>query len=206
MFSLVSVRLRLGGRAGTICVKKMTMDWILLESFTDPEKRQWIVLAIGMIAVTYLLFRGRGGAGARRKDPLEKHAFSSLSSQRAVERQMQNLLIELSEMARQISAQLDTRSAKLELLIKEADEKLAELKSTISTAKIEPSSIGSCLAPIPASHCGATANSVPEEPPDPRHADVYTMADQGRSPSQIGSALGRPSGEIELILALRPRS
>jgi len=38
-----------------------------------------------------------------------------------VERQMQSLLVELSEMSRQISAQLDTRSAKLELLIKEAD-------------------------------------------------------------------------------------
>ena len=92
------------------------MDAILLESLLDPDKRQWIALAIGMIAVTYLMFRPRW----RKKDPLEKPpVYSSLSSQRAVERQMQSLLVELSEMARQISAQLDTRSAKLELLIKE---------------------------------------------------------------------------------------
>ena len=40
---------------------------------------------------------------------------------------MESLLVELSEMARQISAQLDTRSQKLEILIREADEKIAAL-------------------------------------------------------------------------------
>ena len=40
---------------------------------------------------------------------------------------MSNLVVEMSEMARQITAQLDTRAAKLELLIKEADEKIARL-------------------------------------------------------------------------------
>jgi hypothetical protein len=183
----------------------MTMDWILLDSFTDPEKRQWIALAVGMIAVTYLLFRGRGGA--RRKDPLEKPLFSSLSSQRAVERQMQGLLVELSEMARQISAQLDTRSAKLELLIKEADQKILELKEVQRSTVLSSSAAATALyTPINAADT-ATTSPVPDAPPDPRHADVYALADQGRSPSQIGTALGRPSGEIELILALRsPRT
>jgi hypothetical protein len=38
---------------------------------------------------------------------------------------------------------------------------------------------------------------------DPRHAEIYALADQGRSPRDIATHLGRPSGEIELILALR---
>ncbi len=38
---------------------------------------------------------------------------------------------------------------------------------------------------------------------DPRHAEIYAWADQGRTPREIASQLGRPSGEIELILALR---
>jgi hypothetical protein len=40
---------------------------------------------------------------------------------------------------------------------------------------------------------------------DPRHAEVYRLADQGQTPQQIAQRLGRPSGEIELILALRAR-
>jgi DNA-binding NarL/FixJ family response regulator len=38
---------------------------------------------------------------------------------------------------------------------------------------------------------------------DPRHALVYALADQGRSCKDIAQELNRPSGEIELILALR---
>src|SRR5436309_13906619 len=101
------------------------MDVILLDGFLDPDKRQWAVLAIGMVAVAWLMFQPR----LRKKDPLEKPVFASLSSQRVVERQMQSLLVELSEMARQISAQLDTRAQKLELLIKQADERISSLRS-----------------------------------------------------------------------------
>ena len=78
---------------------RFAMSIILLDIPLDPAQRQWVVLAIGLIAVAYLMFRPR----SRKKDPLAKSpAFASLSSQRSVERQMQNLLVELSEMARQI--------------------------------------------------------------------------------------------------------
>jgi hypothetical protein len=40
--------------------------------------------------------------------------------------------------------------------------------------------------------------------PDPRHAEVYALADQGLSARDVARRLGRPNGEIELILALRP--
>ena len=42
-----------------------------------------------------------------------------------------------------------------------------------------------------------------EQKMDPRHAQVYDLADEGLSPPEIARQLGRPSGEIELILALR---
>ena len=169
------------------------MDAIVLDIVNDPAQRQWAVLAIGVAAAAYLLFRAR----TKKKDPLEKAPmFSSLSSQRVIERQMQNLLVELSEMARQISAQLDTRAEKLQLLIREADEKIKALNQL--SQKSAPSSHAETMP----------ANSHPpnEGGLDPRHADVYTLADQGRSPGQIAQTLGRPNGEIELILALRPRT
>src|SRR3954469_20869370 len=84
----------------------------------------WAALCGGVLIIVYTMLKKRG-----RKDPLD-HAPSSstLSQQRSVERQMSNLLVEMSEMARQVSAQLDTRSTKLELLIKDADERIAELR------------------------------------------------------------------------------
>jgi hypothetical protein len=41
--------------------------------------------------------------------------------------------------------------------------------------------------------------------PDPRHVEVYTLADQGLALAEIAQRLKRPNGEVELILALRPR-
>ena len=55
---------------------------------------------------------------------------------------MGNLLVELSEMARQVTAQLDTRTLKLETLLKDADQRIAALKEAnrqrFSIGPLEP--------------------------------------------------------------------
>lgn len=154
----------------------------------------WVLLGLGVVALIYIVVLR---PMMRRKDPLERPpAFASLSQQRAVERQMQNLLVELSEMARQISAQLDTRAAKLELLIREADQKIAALGDA-------GRSIGEQGSRLDAPAAAGTVAEVEE--PDPRHADVYALADQGQNAGDIAAQLGRPRGEVELILALRNR-
>ena len=113
---------------------------------------------------------------------------------------MSNVLVELSEMARQISAQLDSRAAKLELLIQEADQKLAALNAAMG----QPIPPGPPNPPAQSLPSPAAARPEPEL--DPQHARIYSLADEGHSPGQIAQQLARPHGEIELILALRPRS
>ena len=89
------------------------------------DSQQWIAIAVGILGLAYLLLRPK--LGRKKRDPLESMPRASLSQQRSLEREMNSLVVELSEMARQITAQLDTRAARLELLIKEADRKIAEL-------------------------------------------------------------------------------
>lgn len=155
----------------------------------------WLLVIMALLTMIYAVVRPI----FRKKDPLDKPpSFGSLAQQRAVEKQMQNVLVDLSEMARQISAQLDTRSTKLELLIREADQKLAALKSAM--AQEPPMRSSPEKSPV-------RQTSMEEEEiipqVDPQHVEVYTLADQGRTPYQIAQQLNRPSGEIELILALR---
>ncbi|MGD0140864.1 MAG: hypothetical protein ABSD28_18525 [Tepidisphaeraceae bacterium] len=153
----------------------------------DPITK-WAAIILGILTIAYATMR----PWFRKKDPLDRpHRFGSLAQQRSVEREMQNVLVELSEMARQITAQIDTRSARLEALIRQADERIAAMNA--------PSAANTSQAP-PASHTPEPAESLAI---DPRHAEVYALADQGRCSKDIAQQLNRPSGEIELILALR---
>jgi hypothetical protein len=160
------------------------------------EQSMWLIIAVGGMAVLYVLLRPK----SKRPDPLAAVPKFSLSRQRDVEQQMQNLLVELSEMARQITAQLDTRAARLELLIKEADEKLAALRAANAGAP----------APLPMDDVKESEASTPvieaEGPAaDARHAEVYRLADEGRGANEISRMVNRPTGEVELILALRQK-
>jgi len=153
----------------------------------DPITK-WAAIILGILTIAYATMR----PWFRKRDPLDRpHRFGSLAQQRSVEREMQNVLVELSEMARQITAQIDTRSARLEALIRQADERIAALnaQSAAITSQAPPASFP----------------REPSESPaiDPRHAEVYALADQGRCSKDIAQQLNRPSGEIELILALR---
>jgi hypothetical protein len=153
----------------------------------------WPVYALAALTVAYVVFRPM--MRKKRPDPLERMPQVGLSQQRAVEREMSNLLVELSQMARQITAQLDTRAAKLELLIDEADKRIGELKR-----------LGQRLDSPDVAEDEKVVEPAPvREPVDPRHQAVYALADAGRSAQAIADELGRPRGEVELILALRVR-
>src|SRR5689334_23416637 len=97
----------------------------MIRLLAASESMQWIVYAVGALTIVYVVMR----PSFKKKDPLNPSTPKlGLAQQRAVERQMQNLLVELSDMARQITGQLDTRAAKLETLIKDADDRLAALR------------------------------------------------------------------------------
>ncbi len=161
--------------------------YLLLEM--DPAAK-WMVISIAILTIVLTVSR----PFFKKKDPLSRPpSFGSLAQHRSVERQMQNVLVDLSEMARQITAQLDTRAAKLEALIKEADQKIEMLKSAG----------GSPPAPMVFSQTPAPAQEREIAMLNPRHEQVYALADQGKTAPEIAHELDRPSGEIELIMALR---
>ena len=194
--------------------------------FSKDESTQWIVLAAGMLATMYVVMRSR--SRNKRVDPLARQSAGgmSLSQQRQVERDIGNLMVEMLETARQMTAQLDTRAARLEVLSAQADDRLAALKATGGPAPTAAPATVSSPAARPthesepaeaAAAIGAGADAAPtaiksppdhapepaETPPDPRHAEIYALADRGHSPREIARSLDRPNGEVELILALR---
>ena len=167
-----------------------------------------IAIALGGFGVMYIVVLRP--MIKKKKDPLERPSPSShrgLGTQRGMDREMQNLLVEYERMIRNMTAGLDTRAAKLEVLIHEADEKLAALRAATKGGAMPPASSGD----LEHRRDEETLNTLRSESPpprdmpsfEPRHAEVYALADQGLSAKAVARQLGRPDGEIELILALR---
>jgi hypothetical protein len=167
----------------------------------DDPLTKWLLVCAGALTLIYAVLRP---GFRKKKDPLAKSPPSSLAQQRAVEREMTHLLVELSEMARQISAQLDTRAMKLELLIKEADEKIARLQSAAPPDASVMAAAEAALGTAPSPARQSTERPTPEA--ESRYRPIYELADQGSAAEEIARQLDRPRGEIELILALRAKT
>jgi hypothetical protein len=173
----------------------------------------WIVLVSAVLFVMYLTFR------PKRRDPLAAQPFrTSLAQQKSLERDMQNVIVELSEMTRQMSAQLETRAMKLEQLMRDADAKIAELHQAAETARASVASNDGRAGEFTAiaSDVVSTAPQFAQRPAmrlvsddvshsEDRWAEVYRLGDEGLTLTEIARRLARPNGEVELILALRPK-
>lgn len=166
------------------------------------DTTRWLMIGAALAAAFYLLVLRPKMRKGGRSDPLDR--TGELSRQRGIEREMSAILVELTDMTRQVSAQLDTRAARLEVLIQQADQRIAMLQSLQGDDRRNLDGISrenrTTLQAAPASHSASLS------PDDPRHSEVYALADQGNSATEIASRLGRPNGEIQLILALRSRT
>jgi hypothetical protein len=193
------------------------MQFPLLDISSRDPATTWGAIAVGVLTIVYVVFIR---PLRKKKDPLARpkgDSTANLARQRSVERDMSNLLVELSEMTRQLTAQLDTRAAKLEILLREADEKLVALRAETgrSSEEVGQHALQSrhsvdrgFHAPaedhsdrLLLSNTASSATALAES--DGRHAAIYELADEGNNAHEIARQLDRPSGEIELILALR---
>lgn len=149
----------------------------------------WLILAaallgVGVIALLVWLT-------LKSRDTSPRPRSIGLAEQRALERDISTLMTDLSEMARQVGQQLDARASRLEQLIRKADERIEQLHTATTTV------------PPPAPAPAAIETDPADD--DPRHVEVYRLCDEGFDPSTIAQRLNRPAGEVELIIALRPR-
>ena len=196
------------------------------------ELSPWLmVAAAGAAALLALLvvpplLRRRNGASAGSAgraggtDPAASASFADdddvaplRHEQRSIEREIEILKREVAEMTRRAAAQLDTRAERLERLIRAADERLAKLAAAAGagegvgagTGDAPPQSPADEVSFAPAAGDRSSASAGGADVIDPSYVEIYTLCEQGLSIPDIAQRLRRPSGEVELILALRPR-
>ncbi len=116
---------------------------------------------------------------------------------------MQSLVLDLEKLSREIGSQLDTKAAKLEALLARAEAASSRLESAgfIEAADRPAAALAGELADAVAAGKSGPAESGLAAL-DHHHA-IYDMADAGESAEVISRKVDRPTGEVELILALR---
>lgn len=197
----------------------------------------WIPLIAGVALIIFVLTRRRllnkrkscdagadgsanrlraAGSAAQLPQPRRKssagNTIATLSHNERHElgESMQQLMLDLEEMSRQVGGQIDTRLRALNLLIQEADDKIAELRRLgLAGPKVQSTDH---TAQPPAAQAtddnssAEQAGDVPaatDLPPDDKYAQVYALAASGRSVIEIAQEMEMMTGEVELILALQ---
>lgn len=110
---------------------------------------------------------------------------------------------ELRLLAREITDQLDSRAANLERLIALADERIQTLRQGIDGERLKATHLEKPLDHGAERNDAARVESAHEHPLDSSHRMVFELADAGVQPVDIARRVGKPTGQVELILSLR---
>jgi hypothetical protein len=178
---------------------------VLAESFQEFFKQILqrgelvpLILLLGLTAVLMWTSRRklRQSTGqSKRSTPLREAPLLPPGSKEQMRRDLESLIAELEQLSRKISAEIDTRFAKLEAAMHDADRRIAALHRLTLQQQGEP---------LPRTLQPPAERTMPiSDRPEDRYALIYELADVGFSPVEIARDLGRTPGEIELILNLR---
>lgn len=133
------------------------------------------VMILGLALVVFALKKQAAAIAVRTPAPPPKSELSSLHA-------------EMQEMTRTLIGELDRKTRDLEQVIVAADQRIRTLEALSRTSADAPAT---------------TEPAAFVEPKDPMWARVQELADAGYTPVEIGQAVGCPTGQIELMLALR---
>jgi len=186
----------------------------------SPELQNigWALAAIGVTLVTLSLVMGI--RKKRRKMSGRVTARETLDRYKAkseVRDDLERVMVEVEEMARRVSAQLDAKTVAIEKLLRDAQTKVEQLNAAIerferaaaASANGEGKADGADDSPAPGDSVAPAPDTPTPTPPraaspqDELSRRVYALADEGHAAPAIARQLDEHIGKIELILALR---
>lgn len=174
-----------------------------LKDFTGSSGLPGLLMAGGAIIIVFILMgRLRRGNRASSPDPRSnKEQIAEIRARAGDRSRIEAFKVDAQDFTRQMAALLDTKAERLEALIADADDRLARLERASGDhrtgAHDRPQDRSSSTGSDPAHRSQAAAEG------DPLHQRVYRLSDDGLDAVQIARQTGRPTGQIELILALR---
>lgn len=170
-----------------------------------------LLLVVCAVFIMIVLLRRHQSGAVSKRGPARDH-LAQIRDQRKLRNSMDDLLLQVEAVARRVGAEVETRFAKLETVIRDADERINTLRRLSEQHR---SDAGRAEQPVDADAETTDANppvAAPSPEPtstpdtavgDPRFERVYALIDSGASTISAAEQLSLPLGEVELILNLR---
>ena len=97
---------------------------------------QIVMLALAVAGLTVILLSTRRKIVDRQREPraTARDRYASLEQETATRRNVEDVMLELDQLSRQIHGRIDTRLAKLEAIIRDADERIDRLSRLVRVA------------------------------------------------------------------------
>jgi hypothetical protein len=168
---------------------------LLAQSTTGPVPLWVYILVLALIILAFVLPRKL----ARRSPVLTRQ---NLNETDRLKKSMDDLLIQLQEVSRDVNATLDTKILTLNQLIDDAQARIDELNDLLRKLPDVPRNTDADRLPERETPAASERTSLRQQQQDA----VLQLAAQGKSDLEISRETGIPRGEIELLLALRRKS
>lgn len=152
-----------------------------------------------------LLMRSQRYFRRQRPEPLpSQRAKQAIPAASRPPADVERWQVDMHDLARELSAQLDSKLSALQYLVNLADERIAQLQSLTAQSSTSPGVARK--ASTDATQAEPLAHSASITLPtkhEARAAEIYALADAGESSQAIAAIVGAPIGEVELVLGLR---
>lgn len=173
------------------------------------------------VVVVFTRRRAARSSLSPRADARRALARAQVRPATPVDDEVRDLMIQLERLAREVSVQMDNRYQRLEVVMRDADLRIARLERLLQTTPgtqdrspahgidVTIADDGPRQTPAPSrSHHAARGEERMEtgHRSVPDHDTVYRLSAQGLAPVDIAKRMGCPTGEVELVLSLRPSS
>ncbi len=192
-------------RPGLLATSALFACALLAGGATPTDGASQLVMLAGLVLVviSLMVFTHRRVRRAQNAKliPARKR-YNENSRYTAIRSGIDEAITQLDQLARQVHGQLDTRFAKLEAVIRDADERIERL-SKLSKRNMADAALDVTLEEEDPLNTFPAVASAEGHSPSHAHANVWRLADSGMSAPDIAKDVGKLTGEVELILSLR---
>lgn len=170
---------------------------------------QFLLLGGLLLIVMYFMSRIAKRKRTGGVSILSSHEqLERLKQARGMRGDLEQLMVEIEQMAKRMSAHLDAKSMYLQRLLDMADQRIETLRAlekrdappAVRPSRDDAPADARTSAPSASTSSPSHENELPD---DPLARQVYALADQGQDSHAIARKLEEHVGKIELILALR---